>query len=414
VCSVLCRELSHNPADLVLLMLERARFIDLTNHWARGTLWTYQSKFNVLRDFEADLLVPILTPTALLRPPHSDAIRLMWAQERYSLYPAEWRRRHSDLEEPVKFGSIRAIRSAASHFWIWDLLLTQPEKLTLGFKDRPTLVAACSPTDEIAYTYFTDGMRRRVGDNPKPSAVLLLHHVLWLDKYFADLFANARDRHGRLEACRAALTLDLAYLAWLRARETFGLTWGDVAITDPLDGPVVGLPLGIGVIQLTLLAQTKSSQAAAADMIVAYTSASGLSPGIWLRRLQALLRPDEQGPTRFILAHLDGRAWTSHFYRYTYLYPLLGLMRALGDAYLSKYDETPGKELQKAIYGFNTLRRTGRSVASKRRAQTSRAATPAEVLEHGRWRLTRSSLDMPLAYLQWAIDDRICLTQFSL
>jgi hypothetical protein len=48
VRSVLGRELSRNPADLVLLILDRARFIDLMNHWARGTLQTYQSKFNVL------------------------------------------------------------------------------------------------------------------------------------------------------------------------------------------------------------------------------------------------------------------------------------------------------------------------------------------------------------------------------
>jgi hypothetical protein len=88
-----------------------------------------------------------------------------------------------------------------------------------------------------------------------------------------------------------------------------------VDITNPQDGPSVGLPLGFGVIQLMLLAQTKSNQAAVADMIVAYTSASGLLPGLWLRHLQALLRPDEQGRVAFILAHSDGRAWTSHFYR---------------------------------------------------------------------------------------------------
>jgi hypothetical protein len=79
-------------------------------------------------------------------------------------------------------------------------------------------------------------------------------------------------------------------------------------------------------------------------------------------------------------------------------------MRSLGDAYLSKYDESPGKELQKAFHGFNTLQRTGRSVASKKRAQTARHAFPSEVVEHGRWRLNRSSLNMPLAYLQWSID----------
>jgi hypothetical protein len=31
-------------------------------------------------------------------------------------------------------------------------------------------------------------------------------------------------------------------------------------------------------------------------------------------------------------------------------------MRSLGDAYLSKYDETPGRELIKAFHGFNIMR----------------------------------------------------------
>jgi hypothetical protein len=155
------------------------------------------------------------------------------------------------------------------------------------------VVSGCSPTDEIAYTYFTDGMRRRVGDDPKPSAVLLLHHIIWMEKHFKALFANAVERCGRVDACRAAPTLGLAYLAWLRALETFGLTWGDVTVTNPTDGPTLGLPFGIGVIQLKLLAQTKSNQAAAADMIIAYTSASGLLPGRWLQHLWALLGADE-------------------------------------------------------------------------------------------------------------------------
>jgi hypothetical protein len=48
VRSVLKRELLLYPSDTVLLMLERARLIDLTNHWARGTLKAYQSKFSIL------------------------------------------------------------------------------------------------------------------------------------------------------------------------------------------------------------------------------------------------------------------------------------------------------------------------------------------------------------------------------
>jgi hypothetical protein len=38
VCSVLGRDLSQTPADLVLLMLEHAWFVDLTKDWACGTL----------------------------------------------------------------------------------------------------------------------------------------------------------------------------------------------------------------------------------------------------------------------------------------------------------------------------------------------------------------------------------------
>jgi hypothetical protein len=106
VWSTLGRELAFRPADLVLLMLERAWFADLTNHWARGTLKTYQSKYKVIRDFGLDLDLPMLQLTALVRPPHGEAIKLMWAQERYSLFPSKWRQRNSPLVESVTFRSI--------------------------------------------------------------------------------------------------------------------------------------------------------------------------------------------------------------------------------------------------------------------------------------------------------------------
>jgi hypothetical protein len=42
-----------------------------------------------------------------------------------------------------------------------------------------------------------------------------------MEKYFRDLFDKAKDRLGRIDACRAALTLVLAYLAWQHALKTF-------------------------------------------------------------------------------------------------------------------------------------------------------------------------------------------------
>ncbi len=261
---------------------------------------------------------------------------------------------------------------------------------------------------------FTDGMKRRIGDNPQPSATLLLRHILWMNEYFEKIYRLSDDDNTRIDICRAALTHLLSFIGWLRAVETFGIRWQDLTIIDPPLGPTMGLPINVGVILLKLLAQTKSSQTASADVVLAYKTASGLPLGDWFHMLVALLPARETSPESFVLSFRDGRAWSSHHYRYTYMYPLLSLMRSLGDAYLSKYDETPGRELIKAFHGFNTMRRTGRTVASKKRATTLCAATPAETVEHGRWRLSRSSLDMPLAYLEWPIADRICISQCCL
>jgi hypothetical protein len=49
----------------------------------------------------------------------------------------------------------------------------------------------------------------------------------------------------------------------------------------------------------------------------------------------------------YILCHDNGTAWTSHYFRYTYVYPLLALQRTLRDAYLAKFDESLGKGFAK-------------------------------------------------------------------
>jgi hypothetical protein len=45
-------------------------------------------------------------------------------------------------------------------------------------------------------------------------------------------------------------------------------------------------------------------------------------------------------------------------------------------------------------------RRGGQGVVYKKRPGNTWAATPAETVEHGRWRLSRSSLDMRTAYIE--------------
>jgi hypothetical protein len=59
------------------------------------------------------------------------------------------------------------------------------------------------------------------------------------------------------------------------------------------------------------------------------------------------------------------------------------------------------------------MRRTTWSVVAKKRAKTLRAATPVEVVEHGRRQLSCSSLDMPMAYsLEMSIVDRLYVDLF--
>jgi hypothetical protein len=96
------------------------------------------------------------------------------------------------------------------------------------------------------------------------------------------------------------------------------------------------------------------------------------------------------------------------------VYPLLAVQRTLGDAYLAKFDETMGKGLIENYWSFNMYRRGGRNHVSRKCASNRRAATPAEVVEHGRWRISRSTLDMPTSYLKWSVADRSAITYFCM
>jgi hypothetical protein len=137
--------------------------------------------------------------------------------------------------------------------------------------------------------------------------------------------------------------------------------------------------------------------------VVAYLTASGLSPGMWLQRLYDLTPSAERASTDFVFILDDGTRWTSHYYRHR-------ICRAQGGPFLNTMNDTPGNTVVNRLWGFNTQRRSGHSEISKKRAWTIRAATPAEVVEHGQWRISRSSLDMPLAYLEWSMSDRACVT----
>jgi hypothetical protein len=155
-----------------------------------------------------------------------------------------------------------------------------------------------------------------------------------------------------------------------------------------MDGPTLGLPLGIN----------KSSQSATADVIMAYCRASGLELGLWAHQLQAFSLPINC-PWLPLSLPMPTDSLGLPIYIGT-LTSILFLLFSLGDPYLSKYDESPDQELVKAFWSFNTMKRTARSVVAKKRPETLPPRTPIEVVEHGRWHLSHSSLDIPMAYLE--------------
>ena len=412
VREVVGRELTRGPNDTALVMLERARLIDTAHYWAGATHKQYQAKLRMVRQFERDFGVTILRPTPLTKPPSSADVPAMWLQQQYSLRPGG-SRAGEENQSAVGWSTVRGLRSAISQFYSWDLTVAHPANTMQDSMMRPVIVNGCLPTDSLGYAYMSSGMSRRLGDNARPSTALLDRHIRWIDRHFDDLYRTSRGSKHRRLLCRAALVNIVAWLGWLRAAEVFGLNWADLEVTEPHLGPTVGLPANQGVMRLRLLLQTKSDRTRQADMILAYTSSSGLSVGKWYHRLRQALGGDPPGNDK-VFSHDDRTVWSSHYYRTSHLLPLLQLQWMEGDPFLAAFDGSPGNSLEAKFYSMHSYRRGGRSHVSRKRQFCWRKAEPQEVTEHGRWRRQRAGFHMPTQYLEWTLLDRLALTLFCM
>jgi hypothetical protein len=139
-----------------------------------------------------------------------------------------------------------------------------------------------SPTDEATTTLTASGMARRLGTEVKKSWALAHVHIAYIDQHLQVLYAQASDLNTCHDiACAGAVNL-LAYLGWLRSRETFEMATDSVNLIAPVDGPTRNLSPNIGAIEFRLLAATKSDPTVTADCVVAWTCLSGLSLGQWM------------------------------------------------------------------------------------------------------------------------------------
>ena len=186
-----------------------------------------------------------------------------------------------------------------------------------------------------------------------------------------------------------------------------------MTITLPEDAATLDLPPNTGVIQLRLSEETKSDRSRTADVIVAFLTSSGLSPGLWLTRLRALLRlpaQDEDSSSELIFQHPSGKQWDSAYFRQTYLWPSLQAQRLAGDPFLREFDGSNKNSIPEKFWAMHSYRRGGRTHVSKKRPGCLRKATATEVDEHGRWRQLRENMSMAKAYQQWSLPDRLSVT----
>jgi hypothetical protein len=212
---------------------------------------------------------------------------------------------------------------------------------------------------------------------------------------------------SRHDVAAAAVAHLILWLGWLRSRETFSLRWGDVSVTAPQDGQCKGLPDGVGVIELRLLPETKSSRTRVADVVISYLCASGLAPGLWFERLTRLW--PSPAPHAPLIRGSDGRPWTSYHYHHRFLYPCLYDLRRMGDPFLQAFTDQPGHRIEDKYWSCGSYRRGGRTNSSHRGDGTCRA-TADEIYEHGRWRQRRAKESMPTLYTEFTLADRLNLT----
>lgn len=292
-------------------------------------------------------------------------------------------------------------------------MVSHPEGVLLT-KDQRLLEQSCRPTDTFSYTLHARGMKARLGDEASPSVPLLDKHVRFLDNELDTLYKNAANPIKRREFALAGLANLVLWLGWLRTSEAFSATWEDWSVCEPENGPAQDLPVGCGLVSLTLSPETKSHRSRKADVIMSYRTMSGYCIGKWFHRARVAcdaLAP--QTDDRLVFTLLDGTPWTSAYFRKTYLYPSLYRQQALGDKYLTPYTGGPGNSIEDKFWSLHCYRRGGRSHVSRGGhfgQHRFRKATKEQIYEHARWRLRRSNEAIDVIYREWTARDRIKIT----
>ena len=392
-----------------LMMLERMRMIDMAHAWAQNTVNQYRATLKWVNAFAHYYKVPILQVDPLKNPPVSKGILLAWAELAYSLRTTETK---SGQILPVKYGTITQVRSAVGMFFATDMLQRFPQQLLRDKYRRFIITPHASPSEEAITHFFHLGLSRRIGTAVTPSWALSWIHIAFIDSYLEAIFSTTTNKELQHNIVCAGVINLFTYLGWLRSQDIFNLQVSDITVTTPINGPARGLPPNVGAIELRLLKATKANQTETADVVIAFETLSGLTPGKWFARLLTF-QPVIQ---EVLFSTHSYPRWTSRIFREHFAHPILEKQRSLKEPTLAAFSDTLGERIQDRISSMHSWRRTGRSRVScpprhnEPNPPGTRTASEDEVYFHGRWLIQRKREKIDRQYNQWDLVERIPIT----
>jgi hypothetical protein len=308
----------------------------------------------------------------------------------------------------MSFNGTRTLRSAAGLFYLWDMQVAYSGR-AIKENGRGHTNLYSSPTDEIAYTLQQEGMKARMGNRGRQSHALKFEHILFMDEQLEARYQGAPNPAAKHEAAAAGTANLVLWLGALRGGETFSLERADVEVVNPANAIYHGLPEGLGYVELRLLPETKSQRFRLADVLIAYTAASGLSLGKWMRRLLKFAPVD--GVSLFSTPTC--RKWNSSYFRNAFAWPLLEQLCATGAASLMFVADKDGQQIRDHFWSCHSWRR-GINTFVKRPPPgiVVRRANDDEVYEHQRWKKRQSQAGeaMPILYNEWDKEMRLAIT----
>jgi hypothetical protein len=172
-------------------------------------------------------------------------------------------------------------------------------------------------------TYHPKGMERCLGSHLKPSWTLSHIHIKWIDDCLDTAWHNAPTRADSHNISIAGFANSMFYLGWLQGGELFDAALEDILVTPPDEAATRGLPPGIGTFKFSLLLETKSDPSKTANIVVAFSTLSGLSLGKWASQLKD---HDSFIPGHHFLSK-DFLIWTSRIFCEKCAWPLVEAMR---------------------------------------------------------------------------------------